>query len=153
MCPTSPGSGVQKQCPRRSSGWTTRKWRVLVINTRQQEQDVQITKEHELYFFFLICYCLKLTCCFLSWCHFPRGILILWLCLQNKETSNNFVTMRNQNTSVKVRNFSPTRGQNVSVRWTVIKYSLSGNWAESKSLFMFCFQFAGLAPDFLPFTR
>lgn len=64
-----------------ASGWTTRKWRVPVINTRQQEQDVQITKEHELsyFFFFLSCYCLKLTCCFLSWCHFPRGMRVLRL--------------------------------------------------------------------------
>ena len=46
---------------------------------------------------------------------------------------------------VEMRNFLPARGQNVSAMWTVIKYLLSGNLTESKSLFMLCFHIAGSA--------
>lgn len=80
FCSASPGSWVQKHCPCSGSGWTTGKWRTPVINTGWPGQDVQIGKEHKLpcFSFFLICYCLKRTLCFPSWCHFSKDTWILW---------------------------------------------------------------------------
>lgn len=53
--------------------------------------------------------------------------------LHQRNDSNSFL-MRNLNVFVQVRNFTPTSVQNVSVRWTLLFYSLSDDSVESKSL-------------------